>query len=88
MRKFLLAVLLGATALSGLAVAQAQSPAPASPPAAGAAQPAEDPIVARVNGLTVRRSEVDQLRESLPPQYQQVPFEVLFPIILDRLIDM
>jgi peptidyl-prolyl cis-trans isomerase C len=87
-----MAVLLGATSLSALALAQAPTPAPA-PPAAQAAPaapdaPAADPVVARVNGLTVNRSEVEQLRENLPPQYQQVPFDVLFPIILDRLIDM
>ena len=92
MRKIVMAVLLGATALSAVALAQAPAPAPA--PAGPAAQPgtpatpAADPVVARVNGLTISRSEVEQMRENLPPQYQQVPFEVLFPIILDRLIDM
>jgi peptidyl-prolyl cis-trans isomerase C len=95
MRRFFMAVLLGATALSAVALAQAPAPTPApaspaaTPPAAnGAATPAADPVVARVNGLTINRSDVEQMRENLPPQYQQVPFDVLFPIILDRLIDL
>src|SRR5262245_27201832 len=90
MRKIVTAVLLGATSLSALALPQTPAPAPAPPAAQAApATPAtDDPVVARVNGLTVNRSEVEALRENLPPQYQQVPFDVLFPIILDRLIDM
>ena len=91
MRKIVMAVLLGATSLSVVALAQAPSPAPAPAPAGQAAQPAApapDTVVARVNGATILRSDVEQMRDNLPPQYQQVPFDVLFPIILDRLIDM
>src|SRR5262249_33667666 len=92
--RIFMAVLLGATALGTLAVAQAQTPTPAPAPSSpAAAQPdaatqAADPVVARVNGLTVTRSEVEQMPENLPPQYQQVPFDGLFPVILDRLIDL
>jgi peptidyl-prolyl cis-trans isomerase C len=93
MRKIVMAVLLAGTSLSVAALAQTPAPAPAPAPspagqAATPATPPADPVVARVNGSTITRSEVEQMRENLPAQYQQVPFEVLFPIILDRLIDM
>ncbi|MBL8839610.1 MAG: peptidylprolyl isomerase [Alphaproteobacteria bacterium] len=87
MRQSLHAALL-MTALSAVP-AFAQAPAPASPAAPAAAAPAaDDPVVARVNGLVVNRSEIDAMRQNLPAQYQQVPFEVLFPIMLERIIDM
>ncbi|MBL8835876.1 MAG: hypothetical protein JNL66_06500, partial [Alphaproteobacteria bacterium] len=76
MRQSLHAALL-LTALSAVP-ACAPAPAPASPAAPAAAAPAaDDPVVARVNGLVVNRSEIDAMRQNLPAQYQQVPFEVL-----------
>ncbi len=90
MRQSLHAALL-MTALSAVpALAQAPAPAaPASPASPASAAPAaDDPVVARVNGLVVNRSEIDAMRQNLPAQYQQVPFEVLFPIMLERIIDM
>lgn len=78
----ILAALLVAAA-PALAQAPAQAPAAAPPAAAG-----EDPVVARVNGTEIRRSEVMTVRAGLPAQYQQVPLEVLFPLVVDRLIDM
>jgi peptidyl-prolyl cis-trans isomerase C len=70
----------GATAsafalLTGLALAQ--TPAPAKP----------DPVVARVDGQAILQSDVLAVQHSLPEQYQQVPIEVLFPAILDRLVN-
>jgi peptidyl-prolyl cis-trans isomerase C len=60
-----------------------------TPPAtAGKASAAEaDPVVGRVNGDVVRRSDVMREAESLPSQFAQVPMEALWPLLLDRVID-
>ncbi len=61
------------------APAVAQTPAPA--PAAQA-----DPVVARVNGIELHRSDVLAARQQLPPQVQQMPFEQVYPLLLDRMV--
>jgi peptidyl-prolyl cis-trans isomerase C len=66
--------------LAGLALAGAAL-------AAGPPAPAGDPVVARVNGVELHRSDVDAARQSLPPQAQQMPMEKLYPILLDRMVD-
>jgi peptidyl-prolyl cis-trans isomerase C len=61
------------------------TPAAAQTPAAGA--PAQqDPVVARVNGTELRRSEVLAARQMLPAQVQQIPFEQVYPQLLDSLV--
>jgi peptidyl-prolyl cis-trans isomerase C len=64
-----------------LAQAAGQTPAPA---AGAAAQP--DPVVARVNGTEIHRSEVLAARAMLPAQVQQIPFEQVYPQLLDNLV--
>lgn len=57
--------------------------------AAGAAQAEDlkaDTVVATVNGTTITLGHMIVLRETLPPQYQQLPDDVLFKGILDQLI--
>jgi peptidyl-prolyl cis-trans isomerase C len=58
--------------------------------AALAAQPApaagDDPVVARVNGHELHRSDVAAAQRSLPAQYQQVPLEQIYPQLLDQLV--
>ena len=55
--------------------AAAQTPAPATGAApAGAAQ--QDPVVARVNGTELHRSEVLAARQMPPAQVQQIPDQV------------
>jgi peptidyl-prolyl cis-trans isomerase C len=63
--------------------AAAQTPAPGAAPA-GAAQ--QDPVVARVNGTELRRSEVLAARQMLPAQVQQIPFDQVYPQLLDTLV--
>lgn len=58
--------------------ALAQSPKPADP---------NDPIVATVDGTPIYRSDVAAVQRTLPAQFQQVPIEVLFPAVVERLID-
>jgi len=63
--------------------AAAQTPAAGTAPA-GAAQ--QDPVVARVNGAELHRSEVLAARQMLPAQVQQIPFEQIYPQLLDNLV--
>lgn len=76
----LAALTLSATvSLSGLALAQAKPPA--------AAAKADDPVVARVDGQPILRSEVLAELDNLPPQYRAMPVEALFPALVGQLID-
>jgi peptidyl-prolyl cis-trans isomerase C len=56
---------------------------PKSPPKAGSA---EDPVIARVNGTPLYRSDMEVLRATLPPQAQQQPPQELYNRLLDQLI--
>ncbi|HTZ78393.1 MAG TPA: peptidylprolyl isomerase [Stellaceae bacterium] len=67
-----------AMALLAASPAFAQTSAPA--PAQG------DPVVARVNGSELHRSDVLAARQMLPPQVQQMPFEQVYPLLLDRMV--
>jgi peptidyl-prolyl cis-trans isomerase C len=63
-------------------------PAQAQPaPDQQAQAPAEDPVVARVNGQPILRSEVLMAAESLPAQLRAVPIEALYPALLNQVID-
>ena len=81
-------------AACGIALAaNAQTPAPATPapaaPAASApATPAApaDPVVARVNGEELHKSDVSRMVSQLPPQVQQMPIEMIYPAVIDQLI--
>ncbi len=67
---------------SGPAFAQA-----AGAPAQAQAQAGDDPVVARVNGQPIRRSEIILAAESLPAQLRAVPIEALYPALLNQVID-
>ena len=47
----------------------------------------EDPVVAVVDGAEIRLSQARAAHKRLPEQYQRVPFEVIFPGLVDSLID-
>lgn len=51
-----------------------------------AADPTADTVVATVNGTNVTLGQMIALRESLPPQYLEMPDQTLFEGILDQLI--
>ena len=51
------------------------------------AAPAGDPVVGRVNGAEIRRSEVFEAIDNLPEQYRQMPPAMLFDAVLARIID-
>src|SRR4029450_5550171 len=49
--------------------------------------PAEDPVVAIVDGTQVHRSEGEAVARSLPEQFRQVPLPQIYGMLLDRAID-
>lgn len=52
-----------------------------------AASASDDPVVARVNGQPILRSEIMMAAESLPAQLRAVPVEALYPALLNQVID-
>ncbi len=52
------------------------------------AQSAEDQVVAIVDGAEIRMSEVQEAVTFLPQQYQEAPFEGLYPYMVNRLVIM
>jgi peptidyl-prolyl cis-trans isomerase C len=65
------------------APAWAQQAAKAAKPAGTASA---DPVVARVNGTELHRSDVIEAIRGLPPQVQQQPIERLYPALLDQMV--
>jgi peptidyl-prolyl cis-trans isomerase C len=88
------AVVAGAAALAlalAVAPAAAQTAAPAAAQTVGDALKAgagkDDPVLARVNAVEIRRSDMLQALSAMPPQVQQMPMAQVYPLILERLID-
>jgi peptidyl-prolyl cis-trans isomerase C len=76
MPRFLLGLALAALIVS---VAQAQTPTMA---------PGGDPVIARIDGQPVLRSELQATMRNLPAQAQGMPIETLYPMLLERIIDL
>lgn len=47
----------------------------------------DNPVVATVDGVDIHLSQVKEAYARLPGQYQRAPFEVIFPGLVDSLID-
>ncbi len=56
-------------------------------PAETAATEAPDPVVAKVNGKPIHRSEITLALQGLPPQYRQMPIEVVYGALLSQIIE-
>jgi peptidyl-prolyl cis-trans isomerase C len=54
--------------------------------APGATVPAGDPVVARVNGFELHRSDVEEAARGLPPQARQQPADKLYAALLDQMV--
>jgi peptidyl-prolyl cis-trans isomerase C len=54
--------------------------------AAPALAQGDDPVVARVNGKELKRSEVEAMHKQLPPQVQQMPLETIYPMLVDQMV--
>ena len=74
-------------ALSCAALAQPAPGAAPAPPAAASDPATSDPVVAKVNGQDIRASDVREAMSSLPDEYRSLPPNMLFPMMLDQLID-
>lgn len=46
-----------------------------------------DPVVAIVDGAAINRSDLAMMQRALPAQFQQLPLEVLYPALIERMID-
>jgi peptidyl-prolyl cis-trans isomerase C len=60
---------------AGLALAQAPTPAPAT-----------DPVLARVDGIEIRQSDVEAEMRRLPDELRNMPPAMLQPLMLDQMI--
>lgn len=56
-------------------------------PVISAEEKKEDPVVAVVDGSEIRLSEVTEAQTRLPAQYQQIPVQVVFPMLVNSLVD-
>ena len=52
-----------------------------------AATPAPDPVIARVNGAVLHKSDFEAAERSLPAQAQKLPLATVYPILLEQLVD-
>ncbi len=62
------------------------APPAATPPAAAQAAPA-DPVIATVNGQPIHLSDLQAAAQGLPENLRSMPPQMLFPMLLDQLID-
>ncbi|MSP04241.1 MAG: peptidylprolyl isomerase [Acetobacteraceae bacterium] len=75
----------GALALTaGIAGSSAQVWAQTAPAATSAST---NPVVARVEGREIRMSDISEAAQGLPEQMRGMPPTMLFPMLLDQLID-
>jgi peptidyl-prolyl cis-trans isomerase C len=73
--------------ITGTPSTGAAAPGAAPKPADAPAEPAGDPVVGRVNGVEIHRSEVQTAIAGLPKQYRDLPQETLFPSVLQQIVD-
>lgn len=89
MRRPILSAAAAAILLCIPVLASAQAPAavprPVPGPVAAPGQP--DPVIARVGTDAIHASELSEAAQSLPEELRGMPPTVLYPILLDQLID-
>lgn len=49
---------------------------------------ASDPVVARVNATEIRRSDLVSALSTMPPQVQQMQIDQIYPLLVDRMVDI
>lgn len=49
--------------------------------------PKTNPVLARIDGAEIRRSDVTKLVNTMPPQMRQIPLEQLLPLALEQAIN-
>jgi len=75
--------------LAGGVLLAADRPPTSPPPAAPATSPLppSSTVVARVDSTELHFSDIEAARQSLPPQAQKLPFDQVYPMLLERLVD-
>jgi len=73
-------------ALAALAVGLLAAPVMAADAAAPAAAGKENPVVARVNGQEIHRSDVLRELQLMGPQAEKMPMQMLYPELLQKMI--
>ncbi|NQW01725.1 MAG: peptidylprolyl isomerase [Rhodospirillales bacterium] len=53
----------------------------------GPLQAQDNPVAAEVNGVKIMLSDVVEAQRLLPEQYRKIPFDQIFPTLLDSVID-
>ena len=84
MRRLTLPTLLATALLAAPAYAQGPATTPAAAPPAATSP---DPILARVNGEEVHASDLADAAASLPEELRGMPQSMLYPMLLDQLVD-
>ncbi len=81
--------LLSATALSpAISVAQpTAAPPPAAPSAATGPAPSPDTVIAKVGPDAIHYSDLQDAMQTLPEQLRAMPPAMLYPMLLDQLVD-
>src|SRR5690348_14904053 len=74
---------LRAILMLALALLLASTGAEAADPAAPGTK---DPVVARVNGFEIHRSDIEDAARSLPPQLRQQPVNQIYSMILSQMV--
>jgi peptidyl-prolyl cis-trans isomerase C len=78
----------GCLAMAIPAAAQAQAPRAADVLSLdGRAQAEADPVVATIDGHLIRLTELGKASDTLPDNLRALPFETLYPALLERMID-
>ena len=78
---------LGVALPLSLALAQATPPPGTVPPGVTVPSAKPDPVVARVNGREEHLSDLENLAQNLPEQLRNMPPNMLYPILIDQIID-
>jgi len=50
-------------------------------------KPGDDPVIAKVDGTEVRLSDVFNAQRSLPAEYRELPLQLIYTQLLDKVID-
>jgi peptidyl-prolyl cis-trans isomerase C len=63
------------------------TPTAEAPPAPAAPLPKPETVVARIDGIDIHFSDVTDAISTLPEEYRNLPPQMLFPMLIDQLID-
>jgi peptidyl-prolyl cis-trans isomerase C len=77
----------GAALAAALALAAGVAAAQSVGDTVKAGKGKDDPVVAKINTIEIRRSDVIQALSAMPAQVQQLPMAQVYPLILERMID-